>query len=332
MAVSPTSSSNGDAPSPPPVTSSLTPSVRIVVSAALVLALAVTGWWLLPSAPAVLAPASESTASSDVVEMTADALKDAGVIVAAATEADRAESLEANAVIALDEQRTARVGSQVEGTVVETFGDVGDRVRGGDVLAHLHSHVIHDAWADYRKAIAERRRAETEVAFARDGAERAERLLADKAISSQERQRALANRVSADEQLDIAGTEVRRAEEALEHLGITNAEDPTGESGERIPVRAPFPGVVLERLVTTGTAVTPGTALYVVSDLTTLWALAEVDETALARVAVNRPAHVRVSAFPDESFAGRVTFVGDTVNPKTRRIVVRCVLPNPDGR
>ena len=79
---------------------------------------------------------------------------------------------------------------------------------------------------------------------------------------------------------------MRRAEEALEHLGVTNAEDPTGESGEQIPVRAPFAGVVLERLVTTGTAVTPGTALFVVSDLSTLWALAEVDETALARVAV----------------------------------------------
>jgi RND family efflux transporter MFP subunit len=89
---------------------------------------------------------------------------------------------------------------------------------------------------------------------------------------------------------------------------------------------------VLERLVTTGTAVTPGTALFVVSDLSTLWALAEVDETMLARVAPQRAVHVRVSAYPDESFNGTVTFVGDTVNPKTRRIVVRCELPNPTGR
>ena len=303
-----------------------------LAAAAVVLVLAAVGWWWTRAPAPTGAEAPSAPATSDTVAMTADAMRDAGVAIVAAREAERADSLAANAVLALNEQRTARVGSMVEGNVVGTFKDVGDRVRAGDVLAHLHSQVIHDSWADYRKAVAERRRAETEVAFATDAAERAARLLADKAISSQEHQRALANRVSADEQLDIAKTEVRRAEEALEHLGITNSEDPTGESGEEIPVRAPFAGVVLERTVTTGTAVTPGTALFVVSDLSTLWALAEVHETMLARVAPNRPVHVRVSAYPDESFPGRVTFVGDTVNPKTRRIVVRCELPNPDGR
>ena len=299
-------------------------------SAAIVVAL--LGWWLTRTPPAPESAAPAAQAPPDAVTMTSEALRDAGITVAAATEAERADSLVTNAVLALNEQRTARVGSLVEGNVVETFRDVGDRVRAGEVLAHLHSHVIHDTWADYRKAIAERRRAENEVAFARDSAERASRLLADKAISSQDYQRALANRVSADEQLDITGTEVRRAEEGLEHLGVTNKEDPTGESGEQIPVRAPFAGVVLERLVTTGTAVTPGAALFVVSDLSMLWALAEVDETMLARVAPQRAVHVRVSAYPDESFNGTVTFVGDTVNPKTRRIVVRCELPNPTGR
>lgn len=90
--------------------------------------------------------------------------------------------------------------------------------------------------------------------------------------------------------------------------------------------------MVLERLVTTGTAVTPGTMMFLVSDLSSLWAVAEVDETALARVAVNRPVHLRVAAYPDEDFHGQVTFVGDTVNPKTRRVVVRSVVPNPSGR
>ena len=304
----------------------------IAIGVGAVVVLAALAWWLM-RAPAADSSASQPAApAADLVTLTAEAQRDAGITVAPAAEAERADSLVANALLALDEHRTARVGSMVEGSVVATFRDVGDRVRSGDVLAHLHSHLVHDAWADYRKAVAERRRAETEVAFAKDSAERAERLLADKAISSQERQRAIANRVAADEQLDIARTEVRRAEEALEHLGVTNQEDPSGESGEQIPVRAPFAGVVLERLVTTGTAVTPGTALFVVSDLSTLWALAEVDETMLARVSVNRPVHVRVSAYADESFPGRVTFVGDTVNPKTRRIVVRCEVPNPTGR
>ena len=95
--------------------------------------------------------------------------------------------------------------------------------------------------------------------------------------------------MAADEQLDMARTEVRRAEEALEHYGVTNKEDPSGESGETIPVRSPLRGVVLEKSVTQGTAVTVGTPLFVVADLTELWAVAEIDETQIPLVEAGRP-------------------------------------------
>jgi cobalt-zinc-cadmium efflux system membrane fusion protein len=195
----------------------------------------------------------------------------------------------------------------------------------------MHSHVIHDAWADYRKSVSERRRRETELAWATQAAERAGRLHQEKALYLQERQRAEVDQSAALEELDRAKTEVRRAEEALEHLGVTNKEDPTGESGESIPVRAPVAGVVLEKHVTAGTAVTPGTPLFVVSDLTGLWAMAEVDETRIPLVAAGRPAKVFVAAWPDRDFEAKVTFVGDAINPKTRRVTVRCQVPNPGG-
>jgi len=244
----------------------------------------------------------------------------------------RTDSLEATGVVALDETRTARIGSVVEGVVVTTYRDVGDRVRAGSLLAALHSPRVHDGWAAYRKAVAERRRATSDLEFARRAEERAKRLFTDKAISAQDVQRAEADRLAAEEQLDIAGTEVRRAEEDLEHLGVTNAEDPSGESGEEIPSRAPIDGVVLERHVTAGTAVAPAMPMFVVSDLSRVWVVAEVDESRLSQVAAGRSVAVRVSAYPDVTFAGTVTLVGDVVNPRTRRVMVRCQLPNSDGR
>jgi cobalt-zinc-cadmium efflux system membrane fusion protein len=216
--------------------------------------------------------------------------------------------------------------------VTRAMAEVGDRVQPGQALAEMMSHVVHDSWAAYRKAIAERRRRETEQTFARQSEERAKRLFEAKAISRQDVQRAEADRAAADEQLDMARTEVRRAEEELEHYGITNAEDPSGESGEYIPVRSPLHGVVLEKAVTQGTAVTVGTPLYVVADLSELWAVAEIDETQLPLVKAGRTTELRVAAYPGETFAGRITFVGDTVNPKTRRVTVRCQVPNADGR
>lgn len=260
------------------------------------------------------------------------ARKDAGIALAEAKKVVRGATFDAPGVLALDETRTARIGSLVEGNVIRVLAEVGERVAKGARLAELNSHVIHDAWADYRKALADRRRRETELTYATAAAGRAGRLLAEKAISIQEKERADADRVAAAEELDRAGTEVRRAEEALEHLGITNKEDPTGESGEEIPVPAPLAGVVLEKHVTAGTAVTPGTPLFVVSDLSVLWVLAEIDETRLPLVARGRPARVAVAAYPGETFPGVVAFVGDAVNPKTRRVTVRCTVPNATWR
>jgi cobalt-zinc-cadmium efflux system membrane fusion protein len=191
---------------------------------------------------------------------------------------------------------------------------------------------VHDSWAGYRKAKADERRLTNELAFVTDALARAERLYAAKAISLQELQRAQANRVAATEALDIGRTEVRRSEEELEHLGITNGDDPTAESGEQIPVRTPFAGVVIERLVTSGTAVTPGTPLFVVSDLSNLWVLAELDEAHVAAARLGQPVTVRVPAYPKEAFAGKVTYIDEQVNPKTRRVTIRCEVPNRDGR
>lgn len=269
---------------------------------------------------------------SGFVALDETAQQHAGIRIAVVEMTLRAEQTEAPGVLTLDERRTARIGSLVEGVVLDTVGDVGDRVEVAQLLATMHSTVVQEAWASYRKAIAERRRVEKELAFAVAAYERVGRLYADKAISAQDVQRAEADRVAAEESLDMVRTEVRRSEEELQHLGITNADDPTGESGEQIPVKTPMPGVVLERLVTPGTTVTPGTPLYVVSDLSALWALVDIDESLLAHVRVGQPIQVRVDAYPDEAFAGKVALIGDVVNPKTRRVMVRCTLANPGGR
>jgi cobalt-zinc-cadmium efflux system membrane fusion protein len=278
------------------------------------------------------ATVTTEAAVDGVITLDDIAQQQAGITIATVETTLQAQHTEAPGIIALDERHTARIGSLVEGILLETIADVGDRVKDGQVLATLHSAVVHESWARYRKAIADRRRLDKELTFAVAAYERATRLYADKAISLHEVQRAEADRVAAEESLDMGRTEVRRSEEELEHLGITNAEDPTGESGERIPVRTPLAGVVLERLVTPGTAVTPGTPLYVVSNLSTVWALIEIDESQLAHVQVGQPITVRVAAYAHDTFAGVVTLVGDIVSHKTHRVTVRCALDNADGR
>jgi cobalt-zinc-cadmium efflux system membrane fusion protein len=302
--------------------------ILVVLAAVLVAGVAV---WRARSRSGV-ATAPESTNPEGTLSLGNAAEQIAGISTEPVKRFTGSDRVEAPGVLALDEKRTARLGSLVDGIVIKAHAEVGDRVRTGQVLAEMHSHVVHDAWADYRKAVAERRRRQTEQTFAQQNEERAERLFADKAISQHELRRAEADRVAADEQLEIARTEVRRAEEALEHYGVTNAEDPSGESGEFIPVRSPLAGVVLEKTVTQGTAATVGSPLFVVANLEELWAVAEIDETELPLVKPGRPTELRVAAYPGEVFSGRISFVSDVVNPKTRRVTVRCQVPNPDAR
>lgn len=302
----------------------------VLVGAAVALVAAIAFWraCALRDAPESLAPSS----SGGTVSLDAASQKQAGISTASAKRVLRSDRVEAPGTLALDEARTARLGSMVEGMVIKVDAEVGDRVRAGQLLAELHSHVVHDALADYRKAVAERRRLETEHSFARQNQERAARLFAAKAISQQELRRAETDSVAADQQLDMARTEVRRAEQALEHYGIARVEGPSGERGEYVPVRSPLAGVVLEKAVTQGTAVTVGTPLFVVANLDELWAVAEIDETQLPLVKAGLPTELRVAAYPGETFPGRITFVADTVNPRTRRVTVRCQVANPHGR
>ena len=244
--------------------------------------------------------------------------------------------------MAVDDTRTARIGALQEGLILETPAHVGDRVSTRQLLATMHSHAMHDAWAGYRKATADERRVARLLVFAVDAHERAQRLYADKAVSQQDVQRAEVERVSATEMVAVARAEVQRSIEELEHVGVSIHEDEPGqgssgpeiadETEERVPVRSPIAGVVLERLVTPGSTVTLGSPLFVVSDLSRLWAIAEVDESYLSRVKVGRPVIVTVAAYPDERFAGTITFIADTVNPKTRRITIRSTVANADGR
>lgn len=296
--------------------------------ATLVLALAAGCSAPPPEAPA---PEAEQSGPTTDVVLTGERQRAAGIEVVAARTETWPEQIEAPAVIALDGRRTARVGSLIEGVVGEVERDVGDAVTTNARLTEIHSHVTHVGWADLRKARAGLTRLSSELDFAKRAHERTVRLLADKAIGAQEVERAALQVQSVEQEIVGARAELKRAEQELQHIGI----DPhraEGQAEDVIPVRTPQRGVVIERLVTPGTTVTPGQPLFVVSDLSTLWALAEVDEVHLGLLRTGGQVDLRVAAYPDDTFRAVVLAVGDLIDPHSRRVQVRCEVPNPDRR
>ena len=295
-------------------------------------ALAMLLWfgWFRGTAPS--GPPDAAPAPTDTVALSPSAARSSGIDVQVPQWIERVDRVEAAGVVALNERRTARPGAIVEGVMLDVNAQAGDRVASGAVLATIHSHVVHDAWAAYFKGAAERRRFENEVRYARAAEERASRLLADKALSPQEVDRARSDRIAAEQGLTAARAEEMRASQELEHYGIVARETGNPEQEDIVPVRAPFAGALIERQVSPGSAVTPGTPLFVVSDLSLVWVTAEVDEAQVGRIAPGLPVEVEVTAYPGEVFRGTLASVGDVVNPATRRVTIRCEVPNPDGR
>ena len=280
------------------------------------------------------APSSAATAdpSTGIVTMTEAGRAAAGITTAPVRKVTRAEALEAVGVVSLDERRTARLGAIVDGVVAEVPVQPGDRVEAGAVLVLILSHAVHDVWAEYFMAGARQQHAEAEVNYARTAAARAERLVADKALATQELERVRADLSAAEEELASARADVRRTEQDLRHYGLTPSPDADPNENKHVPIRAPFAGAVIERQTSPGAAVTLGEPLVVVSDLSRVWITAEVGETDLHRLSVPEPVEFRVTAWPDEVFSATLTTIGDVINPATRRIMIRAEADNADGR
>jgi cobalt-zinc-cadmium efflux system membrane fusion protein len=182
-----------------------------------------------------------------------------------------------------------------------------------------------DARANAAKAQVAATEKEKALAYARAELDRADRLLAAKAVSRREQARAAANVTAATAELEQARAELSRASEWLEHLSVPH------DSHDDIVIYAPISGVVLKRDVTLGTVVNEASDLMTIANLDTLWAIAEAPQQQAASVRVGQQVEIKISTFGERLFTGRVVHIGETLNPETRTAQVRCLINNPRG-
>jgi RND family efflux transporter MFP subunit len=98
-----------------------------------------------------------------------------------------------------------------------------------------------------------------------------------------------------------------------------------------LEIRSPISGTILERPVSQGAVVTPSDTLYVISDLSRLWIIAQVPERQLSLVRNGMTVDVAVTAYPGRTFSARVLQVENRLDPETRTVQLRCEIANPRG-
>jgi cobalt-zinc-cadmium efflux system membrane fusion protein len=274
------------------------------------------------------APPLPEAALADTATLSAEALAIAGITTDTARLGAWMASVTVPGRVMLDPARLETIGSITEGRVKVVTVRVGDRVNAGDVLVMIHSHEIMDARSQLARAEAQLSSANAEYRLAVTAAERAARLLAAKAMSQAEVERAETVRIAAQAAVTQAEAEHERAEALVEHLAGLGPL-PAGADPHDVLIRTPIAGVVVTRDVQPGTVVLPGQSLVTVGDPNALLLQLRVPERDATAARVGAQVRVTLTERPDVQLEARVTRVAPTVDRDTRTLEV---LAAPVGR
>jgi multidrug efflux pump subunit AcrA (membrane-fusion protein) len=195
--------------------------------------------------------------------------------------------------------------------------------------------MVHETVGALVQAFAAVDRERSAVSFAQEVRDRYHHLYSIQAASLEETQRSEQDLLQAKNLLIDAEATVRMEREHLSELLQVSPESLTPGTlydREIVPIRSVMDGVVIVRNITVGQVVNTGFESFVVSNLSSVWVTAAVNERALSLVHEGVSANVTTQAYPGEAFTGRITMVGDTLDPQTRTVPVRIVVPNPGAR
>ena len=293
------------------------PMIRRVFPLTLALLLAISGlsvWRAVHSKPA--GSEEKPKAAPNHLLLAEDASQLAFLKFEAAKTAALPASDPMNARLVLADDLTARIFPPVAGRLITLKAAMGDKVALGATLAVLDA-------PDFGQAIADVHKAEADSTQKKKALNRAQMLFEGEALARRDLEAA-----EADAQASQA--EVQRASLRLANLS------PAGSriDGQRLALRAPLAGIVVDRQANPGTEVRPDatTPLFVISDLRRLWLNIDLPEKAAALAKAGEVVHFSVDAYPQTDFTACVERVGAMVDPVTRRIPVRAVVDNADGR
>jgi len=224
-------------------------------------------------------------------------------------------TLKANGSITPDINSTIHVTSQGSGRVVELKVRLGDYVKKGQMLLSIQSADLGGAFSDYQKAVSDER-------LAQKALERAQLLNSHGALAEKDLQQA-------EDTQEKAQADVKNTEQRVRLLGG----DPAHPSA-MIELRAPISGTIVEQNISGFEGIRSldnSPNLFTIADLTQVWVLCDVYENDLGDVHVGDGARIRLNAYPDKTFDGKVADISRVLDPATRSAKVRIVLANRDG-
>lgn len=229
-------------------------------------------------------------------------------------------TLRLTGAVAYNAFKTTPVITQVGGPVSRILVVPGQQVKQGQAMLDVTS-------PDYSLLVDTYLKARDSFRVADKNYDRAQDLYKHNAIAERDLLQAESDRNQAQADLNAS-------EESIRILGIKNPEDLVkAPASAEIPVVAPISGEVVERLVSPGQVMQAGqTQAFTISDLSTVWVLANVYQDDLSSVHMGDNVVVQTDAYPTTTFHGRISYISAALDPNTRTLQARIVVDNPGGK
>jgi cobalt-zinc-cadmium efflux system membrane fusion protein len=257
--------------------------------------------------------------------------------IAVSSVGQRAVAIDRNTTgrVAFNEDRLTPVFTPYAGRVVELLVNKGSNVRRGQALLALDAPELLTAQNDLASARSDVAKARISLNAATVVAERARRLHQSEALATKELQQTEADLARAQDEYRRVQAVLASVENRLAMFGKSKEEIASlgNRIDRRVVIHAPISGTVVDRKVGPGQYVKPDAPdpLFLISDLSTLWVLADVFEDDLASIHLNAPVKITVTAYPKHLFPARISYISPTVDPATRTVRVRCLVANSEG-
>ena len=215
---------------------------------------------------------------------------------------------------------TTPVITQVSGRVTRIVATPGQKVRRGEPLLYIASPDYSQLLSAYLQARDAYHLADLNYARAKD-------LYDHHAMAERDLQAAESARTQA--QADLGSSE-----QALRVVGINKPESMVGKPvSAEVPITAPITGEAVERLVAPGQVIQAGTTqVFTISNMNSVWVLANVYQKDLPYVRVGDLATVTTDAYPGEVFRGKISYVAAALDPNTRTLQARIDVANPQEK
>ena len=264
------------------------------------------------------APAAETKAVVDpnLVALTPEL--EANIKTGAVTEIQFVDTLRIPGRIQVDEQYESRAGASITGRISTLDVNLGDEVKAGQRLATIKSTELAQFQLNYIKA-------SQQVQLQTKAVDRAKQLLEADVISQAELQRREGELHAANAEVNAARDQLLvlgMAPDNISKLGLQNSGMSTSQVNSKIT------GTVIARKARLGQVVAPAEELFVVADLSHVWAVAEIPEQQIAHIKEGQSLNIEVPALDDAELTGTLAFVGDIVNPATRTVMARANISN----